>query len=113
MPFFVPPAAKGISAPGLSALEGEEDEETSPRMITVILRAEGDKDRSVRRLKRIHGTLVSFPGPDKFSFLMFEGGRRFLMEFPNDTTGICTELIRKLIELAGEGNVTVEPIKIQ
>ena len=30
------------------------------------------------------------------------------MEFPNDTTGISSELIRKLIELVGEGNVSVE-----
>jgi hypothetical protein len=35
------------------------------------------------------------------------------MEFPNDTTGISPELIRKLIELVGEGNISVEPIKIQ
>jgi hypothetical protein len=45
--------------------------------------------------------------------MVFEGGRRFLLEFPNETTGICSELIRKLIEMVGEGNVTVEPIKIQ
>jgi DNA polymerase-3 subunit alpha len=82
-------------------------------MVTVILRPGGDKTRDVRRLKRIHGALLTYPGKDRFSFLVFEGGRRFLMEFPNETTGVCTDLLRKLIELAGEGNVTVEPIKIQ
>jgi DNA polymerase-3 subunit alpha len=98
-----------ISPPG----DTLEDENAEARLLTVILRSSNDKAHDVRRLKRIHGTLHSFPGKDKFAFLVFEGGRRFLMEFPNDTTGICSELIRKLIELVGEGNVSVEPIKIQ
>lgn len=110
MPFFVTPTAKtGVT--GTSPADGVAGEE-APRMVTVILRPGENKPRDVRRLKRIHGTLLSYPGNDKFSFLVFEGGRRFLMEFPNDTTGICPDLLRKLIELAGEGNVSVEPIKI-
>jgi hypothetical protein len=111
MPFFVPPATLAGSQSALSA--SDMDEEEAPRMVTVILRSTGDKDRDVRRLKRIHGELKRFPGKDQFSFLVFESGRRFLMDFPNDTTGICAELMRKLIELAGEGNVHVEPIKLQ
>ncbi len=109
MPFFVPTAAMTITSPG----EGQQEEDKEPRQLTVILRSGSDKAHDVRRLRRIHGTLRSFPGKDKFAFLVFEGGRRFLMEFPNDTTGICSELIRKIIELVGEGNVRVEPIKIQ
>ena len=104
MSFFVPPLPVGEAS---SAADSE------PRMVTVILRSSSDKPRDVRRLRRIYNVLRSYPGPDKFSFLVFEGGRRFLMDFPNDTTGISSELIRKLIELVGEGNVSVEPIKLQ
>jgi DNA polymerase-3 subunit alpha len=109
MPFFVPSTAIAASA----SPDGLVTEDPSPRMIQVILRSSNEKQRDVRRLKRIHGALVSCPGKDKFSLLVFENGRRFLMEFPNDTTGISPELIRKLIELVGEGNISVEPIKIQ
>jgi DNA polymerase-3 subunit alpha len=82
-------------------------------MVTVILRSSNEKERDVRRLKRIHGALRSCPGRDKFSLLVFENGRRFLLDFPNETTGISSDLIRKLIDLVGEGNVSVEPIKLQ
>ncbi|NLG96241.1 MAG: DNA polymerase III subunit alpha [Chloroflexi bacterium] len=104
MPFYVSSAGQNA---GARAAENQ-----SPQMVSVILRSCGDKQRDARRIKRIYGTLVSYPGNDKFSFTVFEGGRRFLLEFPNDTTGICPELIRKLINLAGEGNVSTEPIKI-
>jgi hypothetical protein len=108
MPFFVPNAA-GQASPS-AGLEG--DENTPTRLLTVILHSTSDKGHDVRRLKRIHGLLRSSPGKDKYAFMVFEGGRRFLLEFPNDTTGISPELIRKLIELAGEGNVSVEPLKL-
>jgi DNA polymerase-3 subunit alpha len=82
-------------------------------MITVILRSTNDKTHDSRRLKRVHGELRRYPGQDRFSFLVFENGKRFLMDFPNDTTGITPDLIRKLIDMVGEGNVSVTPIKIQ
>ncbi len=105
MPFYVPPASKFV--------DSQEDEENEPRRLTVILKPSENKDKDVRRLKRVHGTLIRYPGNDKFALLVFEQGRRFFLEFPNDTTGICSELIRELIELVGEGNVTVESIKLQ
>lgn len=93
--------------------ETDTEEPAEPRMVTVILRSTNDKDRDVRRLKRIYGILRSYPGQDKFSFLVFERGRRFLLDFPNDTTGITTELLRTLITTVGEGNVSVDKIKLQ
>lgn len=104
MPFLVP-------SPPLA--DTQKDEKADPRMMTIVLRSTNDKQRDVRRLRRIHGVLRSYPGKDKFSFMVFESGRRFLLEFPNDTTGISSELIRKLIDLVGEGNVSVDTIKIQ
>ncbi len=82
-------------------------------MITVILRASGDKTRDVLRLRRIHGTAMSYPGSDRFAFHVYERGRGYLVEFPNFTTGLCSELIARLNLLVGAENVRVELITIQ
>jgi hypothetical protein len=82
-------------------------------MITCVLRTMGDKTRDVLRLRRIHGTVMSYPGNDRFAFHVFERGRGYLVEFPNFTTGVCPELIAKLQYLVGQENVRVEPITFQ
>ncbi len=83
------------------------------RMVKVIMRSTGDKRRDVLRLRRVHGMLRSVPGRDKFALLVFEGGSRYLLEFPNETTGISTDLLRALTAMVGEGSVLVETIKVQ
>jgi DNA polymerase-3 subunit alpha len=109
MPFFVMPGAVSSPANPAGAAAGENE----PRMLTVILRSGTDREKDIRRLKRVHGLIRSFPGSDRFSLMVFEKGHRYVLEFPNDTTGICSELIRELIKQAGEGNVHVETIHIQ
>ncbi len=79
-------------------------------MVTVVLRASGDRTRDVLRLRRIHGTIMSYPGNDRFAFHVFERGRGYLVEFPNFTTGMCQDLLSKLRLLVGSDNVRVEPI---
>ena len=82
------------------------------QMVTVVLRSCGNKDRDTRRLVRIHGQLHSCPGRDRFALLIFEKGHYYLIEFPNETTGVSQELLRKLGEIVGEENVRIEPLKI-
>jgi DNA polymerase-3 subunit alpha len=82
-------------------------------MVTVVLRESGDKNHDARRLRRLHGRLLSAPGKDHFTFMVFERGACYLVEFPNDTTSISPELLQDLIRMVGEENVRVEPIKIQ
>jgi len=88
-------------------------ENNETHMVTVILRATGEKDRDVRRLKRVHGLLRSSPGSDHFCFLVFENGHRHFLDFPNDTTGANSLLLNRLEELVGVENVQVEIIKLQ
>lgn len=83
------------------------------QMVTVVLRGSSDKTRDVLRLRRIHGTIMSYPGIDRFAFQVFERSRGYLVEFPNFTTGVCPELITKLKLLVGVENVRVEPITFQ
>ncbi len=102
--YFIPPGSVGA---GLAP----EDEQQS-RIVKIILRGSEDKERDSRRFKRIHGMLSSTPGKDRFAFLMFERGHYYLIEFPNESTLITPELLRRLADLAGEENVQVELVNI-
>ena len=102
MAYLVPPGA----APAAQADE-------RPRMLKVILRANGEKERDVRRLRRVLGLLRSCPGRDRFALLVFEKNAFFQIEFPNDTTGYSSELQRRLADLVGEENLQIEFLTIQ
>jgi DNA polymerase-3 subunit alpha len=91
----------------------EKDREHPPQQITVILRSTGDKERDKRRIKTIFGTLISFHGRDRFSFQIFENGKGHLIDFPNDTTRVCTEVLDRLKKLMGEESWRVEEITFQ
>jgi DNA polymerase-3 subunit alpha len=82
-------------------------------MVTIVLRSGGDRQRDVRRMRRVIGMLTSYPGRDRFALRIFENGRHFLLEFPNDTTGLNPDLLRDLKTLVGDDNVRVENITLQ
>jgi DNA polymerase-3 subunit alpha len=89
------------------------DKDHPPKQITVTLRSTGDKERDKRRIKTLYGTFISYHGRDKFSFQIFESGKGHLIDFPNDTTRICPELLERLKKLMGEENWRVEEITFQ
>jgi DNA polymerase-3 subunit alpha len=91
----------------------EKDKDHPPRQITVLLRPTGDKERDKRRIKTLHGILTSYHGRDKFSFHIFENGKGHLIDFPNDTTRLCADLLSRLKRLMGEENWRVEEITFQ
>jgi hypothetical protein len=91
----------------------EKDKDHPPQQITVILRTTGDKDHDRRRIKTIFGTLISFHGRDRFSFQIFENGSGYLIDFPNDTTRVCTEMLERLKKVIGEESWRVEEITFQ
>ncbi|RME06011.1 MAG: DNA polymerase III subunit alpha [Anaerolineae bacterium] len=82
-------------------------------MITLTLRSEGDALRNNLLLRRVFGLLISRPGNDRFAFHIFEGGRGYLLDFPNYTTRLEPELLQQLHALIGENNVRVEKITFQ
>ena len=88
-------------------------EDGAIHMITVVFRTSGDKTRDVLRLRRIHGIITSYPGDDRFAFHVFERNRGYLLEFPNFTVGMCTELISRLSALIGADNIRIEKITFQ
>jgi DNA polymerase-3 subunit alpha len=91
----------------------DKDKEHPPQQITVVLRSTGDKERDKRRIKTIYGTLISFHGKDRFSFQIFENGKGHLIDFPNDTTRVCIEVLERLKKLMGEESWRVEEITFQ
>jgi hypothetical protein len=91
----------------------ETDKDHPPQQITVTLRSTGDKEHDKRRIRTIFGTLISFHGRDRFSFQIFENGKGHLIDFPNDTTRVCTEVLDRLKKLIGEENWRVEEITFQ
>jgi DNA polymerase-3 subunit alpha len=97
--------------------KSEPDDEGRPgdprRMITIVLRSSGDKTRDILHLRRIHGTLISYPGTDRFAFFMVEAGRSYVLEFPNFTTKVCDPLLGRLRDLVGEEHVKVDVLTLQ
>jgi DNA polymerase-3 subunit alpha len=82
-------------------------------LIKVFLRSTGDKKRDTLRMRRVYGLLTTYHGTDRFSVFIFEGSRRYHLEFPNDTTGYCPELYTQLCNLVGDANVMIEPLRLQ
>jgi len=90
-----------------------QEKDHPPRQITVLMRSSGDKEHDKRRIKTIFGTLISFHGRDRFSFQIFENGSGYLLDFPNDTTRVCPEMLERLKKLMGEESWRVEEITFQ
>ena len=106
-PYLVPPGGPAAGL-GLDLMLDKKGEK--PRMLTVVLPSSGDRGRDQRRLQRLHGLLRSCPGRDRFALMIQESGHHYLVEFPNTTTGISTEMLRRVSDLIGEENVRVTPL---
>jgi hypothetical protein len=85
-------------------------DENARYLITVTLDQTGDKMRDNLRLRQIYGTLISYPGEDRFALQILENDSRHLLEFPNSNTKVTEELYRSLEKLVGQDRVQVEKI---
>jgi DNA polymerase-3 subunit alpha len=83
-------------------------DEDSTYLITIILKNRGDTMRDKLRLRQIYGTLISYPGQDRFAFQISENDQSHLLEFPNASTKISKNLINQLRDMLGRENVQVE-----
>jgi len=97
------------SANSRAKLPVEIDEDTR-YLVTIIIKHNGDKMRDKLRLRQIYGTLISYPGDDRFAFQILENGRSHLLEFPNATTRVSPELYRELMDMIGKENVHIEKL---
>ncbi len=91
----------------------KETDKQELKMITVIVRANyNEGDNGALKMKRVVGVLRSFPGKDRFELLVIEKGNHFQFDFPNDTTGYCPELMRRLYKWVGEDNIQVKTMHV-
>lgn len=102
------PAQSPDDSPQLEMVGAITLEEDSTYLITIILKNRGDTMRDKLRLRQVYGTLISYPGKDRFAFQISENDRSHLLEFPNATTRISKNLINQLREMLGRENVQVE-----
>ena len=94
-------------------LADPQEHEHPQQQITILLHSSSDKETDKRRIKTIYGTLISFHGRDRFSFQIYENGKGHLIDFPNDSTRICPEMLARLKKLIDEESWRVEPILLQ
>ncbi len=107
------PTPAPIPPPAILLRETAEEDQEAPRRLIIVQRSNGDQFRDALKIKRVYNLLISYPGHDRFALYVFEGGRSYLLEFPNFTTGICDELLTRLAEVVGQENLQVEPIIYQ
>ena len=88
----------------------DEQENHPPRLVTVLLRSTGDRERDIRRISRLYGMFISCPGKDRFQFHIHEEGKSHLIDFPNDTTHISRALLKQVGDFVGGDNLQVEPV---
>ncbi len=86
------------------------EEKPAPKLLTVVVHVDPNAQpgSSGRRIRRLHGLVSSYPGQDHFSFMILEGGRVYLVDYPELQTHVCAELIGKLSEQVGAENIQIE-----
>jgi len=100
------PQEAEASTPGRAASISLDEDATY--LLTIILRNRGDTMRDKLRLRQVYGTLISYPGKDRFTFQIIENEKSHLLEFPNASTNVTKELINHLRDMLGRENVQVE-----
>ncbi len=85
------PAAQKAPAPLRKAAEAPEP--SGPRTLRVTMQCTNDEDRNIRRLHNLHGHLTRYHGLDRFVIVIEQDRRRVRVEFPENTTHYCEELL--------------------
>lgn len=83
-------------------------DEDATYLITLVIRNRGDKMRDKLLLRQVYGTLISYPGEDRFVFQILENDQVHLLEFPEATTRLSKQLLNQLRDILGVKNVQYE-----
>lgn len=73
----------------------------APRNIAVVLEATDEPDKDERKLRRIHNTLIGYPGRDRFSIVIRRGEIDTPLAYPKHSTHICDALLADLHGIVG------------
>lgn len=106
-PQFAPPPPDPAWNDDLPDFLPEKPAPPAQRWVMVYFQRSGDADKDRRKLRRLHGLLLQYPGQDRFSIVVEGRGQAFTMEFPNHTTAYCDDLVAELSSVVGENNIEV------
>ena len=86
------------------------EEKKKPGLLTLVLTMDpkAQPGTNSRRIKRLHGLISSYPGHDRFAFMIKENNKTYFVEYPDGQISICDELQRKLDSEIGSENVIIE-----
>ena len=88
-----------------------EEPPPGPVHLHVSIPRQADMEQTIRRLGQVYDLLASYPGDDVFSLYVDNGGRgRIQIRFPNDSTGHCLELEKRLREMVGAAAIQIERV---
>jgi DNA polymerase-3 subunit alpha len=77
------------------------------RVAKVTISRTGDGNVDAARVGEVHQLMRSYPGPDRFCFVVMARGEPLQLDFPNDSTTISDDLIDQLKMLPGVESVQV------
>ena len=77
------------------------------RFAKVVISRSGDSTLDAARVGEVHHLLSSYPGPDRFCFLIKARGETLQLDFPNDTTTLDDMMIDQLKSLHGVESVQI------
>ncbi|MEP6984200.1 MAG: hypothetical protein ABI970_01280, partial [Chloroflexota bacterium] len=99
-------SAESPDLSGLDDLPPLDDEfKVQPdRWMMIYFQRSEDAEKDRRRLRRLHGILTAYPGKDRFSIVLEDAKQSFKMEFPNDTTAYCDDLVSDLLTIVGDAH---------
>lgn len=81
------------------------------RWLRILFPRSEDETTDRRRLRRLHGILISYPGTDRFTITIEAGDESVDLEFPHHTTGYCNDLVRDLLDIVEtEDNIVVDDL---
>lgn len=106
LPHFPQPVL-GMQVASIKQEVTEDRPSKEPMRLRIFVQRSGDPERDKRRLRHIHGTLISYPGQDTFSIVLFGEGRIIEVDFPNETTQYCAELKEKLAHVIGPDAIQI------
>jgi DNA polymerase-3 subunit alpha len=88
----------------------EPEPEPEPgRMLTLYIPRSGDSEKDQRRLKKLHGRLIQYPGRDQFRFILEGAGAKpVCLSFPKQPIRIDDEVLEFVRDYLGDENVEIE-----
>ena len=83
-------------------------EDEPGRLLTLYIPRSNDTAHDRALIRRLHGLLTQYPGPDHFRFVIETGDKRACLDFPNHNIHINDDVLNSVATMIGEENITID-----